>query len=158
MKIEAADQNISYYYANTGSPHVVIKIDDIKELSGKGSYYTNINEVPVVEIGREIRYHKNFSPGGTNVNFIQISDNRIFIRTYERGVEDETLACGTGAAASAVISSLFMNLEPPVILLTRGGDELIVNFKVEKNNITDLSLSGPAKIIYTGNFLLNAFS
>ena len=158
LKIEAADQNISYYYANTGSPHVVIKIDDIKELSGKGSYYTNINEVPVVEIGREIRYHKNFSPGGTNVNFIQISDNRIFIRTYERGVEDETLACGTGAAASAVISSLFMNLEPPVILLTRGGDELIVNFKVEKNNITDLSLSGPAKIIYTGNFLLNAFS
>jgi diaminopimelate epimerase len=158
LKIEAADQNISYYYANTGSPHVVIKIDDIKELSGKGSYYTNINEVPVVEIGREIRYHKNFSPGGTNVNFIQISDNRIFIRTYERGVEDETLACGTGAAASAVISSLFMNLEPPVILLTRGGDELIVNFKVENNNITDLSLSGPAKIIYTGNFLLNAFS
>ena len=73
-------------------------------------------------------------------------------------MEDETLACGTGAVASAIISSLFINIEPPVTLLTRGGDELIVNFKVERNNIMDLSLSGPAKIIYTGNFLINAFS
>ena len=159
LRVDAAAQNINYYYADTGSPHVVIKIEEIlKEPSNKDSFYTDLNEVPVVEIGREIRYHKNFLPGGTNVNFIKLSDNKILIRTYERGVEDETLACGTGAVASAIISSLFINIEPPVTLLTRGGDELIVNFKVERNNIMDLSLSGPAKIIYTGNFLINAFS
>ena len=73
-------------------------------------------------------------------------------------MEDETLACGTGSVASAIIASLFFNIEPPVALLTRGGNELVVNFKVERNNILNLSLSGPAKIIYTGNFLLNAFS
>ncbi len=159
LQIYAADQNINYYYANTGSPHVVIKIEDIlKEPLNKNSFYSDINEVPVFEIGKEIRYHKNFLPGGTNVNFIKILDKKLSIRTFERGVEDETLACGTGAAASAVIASLFFKTYPPVTLLTKGGDELVVNFKVERNNITNLSLSGPAKIIYTGNFLLNAFS
>ena len=159
LKIDAAGQNISYFYADTGSPHVVIKIEDIlKDPLNKNSFYTDINEVPVIEIGKEIRYHKKFLPGGTNVNFINLKDKKILIRTYERGVEDETLACGTGAAASAVIASIFFNAAPPIILLTRGGDELLVNLKVERNNIMNLSLSGPAKIIYTGNFLLNAFS
>ena len=158
LKISEAGQEINYFYANTGSPHVVINIEEVlKEASDKNSFFSDINEVPVVEIGREIRYHKDFLPGGTNVNFIKISGEKILIRTYERGVEDETLACGTGAAASAVISSLFLNTKPPVTLLTRGGDELLVNFKVERNNIVDLSLSGPAKIIYSGSFILNAF-
>ncbi|MGB8320628.1 MAG: diaminopimelate epimerase [Ignavibacteriaceae bacterium] len=159
LKIDAAGQHINYYYTNTGSPHVVIKIEEIlSEPENKNSFYRDINDVPVFEIGKEIRYHKNFLPGGTNVNFIKILGSKILIRTYERGVEDETLACGTGSVASAVIASLFFNIEPPLILLTRGGDELVVNFKVERNNILNLSLSGPAKIIYSGNFLLNAFS
>lgn len=159
LKINAAGQNINYFYANTGSPHVVIKVEEIlSEPSNSKSFYTDINDVPVFEIGKEIRYHKNFLPGGTNVNFIKILDKKILIRTYERGVEDETLACGTGSVASAIIASLFFNMEPPITLLTRGGNELVVNFKVERNNILNLSLSGPAKIIYTGNFLLNAFS
>lgn len=114
--------------------------------------------MPVYEIGKEIRYHKNFLPDGTNVNFIKMLERKILIRTYERGVENETLACGTGSVASAIIASLFFNIEPPVILLTRGGNELVVNFMVERNNILNLSLSGPAKIIFTGNFLFNAFS
>lgn len=159
LNIESAGQSLKYYYADTGSPHVVIKIEDIlSEPLNIKSFYKDINEVPVFEIGRDIRYHKDFLPGGTNVNFIKITDEKILIRTYERGVEDETLACGTGAAASALISSLFFKIKPPVTLLTKGGDELIVNFKVEKNNIMNLSLTGPAKIIYTGNFLLNEFS
>jgi diaminopimelate epimerase len=156
--VDAGNQNINYYFANTGSPHVVINIEEIlKDPKNNKSFYSDMNEVPVVKIGREIRYHKNF-PGGTNVNFIKIVGEKILIRTYERGVEDETLACGTGAAASAVISSIFYNLKSPIVLLTRGGDKLTVNFRIEKDNITNLSLSGPAKIIYTGNFLLNAFS
>ena len=159
LKVDAAGQEINYFFANTGSPHVVIEIGEIlREPSDINSFYTDINDVPVFNIGKEIRYHKNFLPGGTNVNFIKILDKKILIRTYERGVEDETLACGTGSVASAIIASLFFNIEPPVTLLTRGGNELVVNFKVERNNILNLSLSGPAKIIYNGNFLLNAFS
>jgi diaminopimelate epimerase len=158
-KIDLKEQNINYSFANTGSPHVVIKIEDIrKNPADENSFYTDINEVPVVKIGREIRYHENFLPGGTNVNFIKIKDDSLEIRTYERGVEDETLACGTGASAAAIISSLFYNTKPPIVLLTRGGDKLIVNFNLNNNKISDLSLSGPAKIIYTGNFLLNTFS
>ncbi len=159
LKIDASGQDINYFYANTGSPHVVIKIEEIlREPKNKDSFYTDINDVPVFNIGKEIRYHKNFLPGGSNINFIKILDKKILIRTYERGVEDETLACGTGSVASAIIASLFFNIEPPITLLTRGGDELVVNFKVERNNISNLSLSGPAKITYSGNFLLNAFS
>ena len=159
LTINTSGQNLKYYFADTGSPHVVIKIEDVlKDPLDKNSFYTNINEVPVVEVGKEIRYHNTFLPGGTNVNFINIINNKLEIRTYERGVEDETLACGTGAAASAIIASLFHNVEPPVVLLTRGGDELVVDFKVEDNNVKNLSLSGPAKIIYTGSFLLNTFS
>ncbi len=159
MKVDAAGQNINYHFADTGSPHVIIKIEDIlKEPANEDTFYTNINEVPVFDIGKEIRYHRNFFPAGTNVNFIKINNGAIEIRTYERGVEDETLACGTGSAASAVVASLFDNVKPPVLLLTRGGDELIVDFNLKNNHIENLSLTGPAKIIYTGNFLINTFS
>ncbi len=159
LKVDAAGQNINYHFADTGSPHVIIKIDDIlREPANEDSFYTNINEVPVFDIGKEIRYHSNFFPAGTNVNFIKINNGAIEIRTYERGVEDETLACGTGSAASAVAASLFDNVKPPVLLLTRGGDELIVDFNLKNNHIENLSLTGPAKIIYTGNFLINTFS
>ena len=159
MKVDAAGQNINYHFADTGSPHVIIKIEDIlKEPANEDTFYTNINEVPVFDIGKEIRYHSNFFPAGTNVNFIKINNGAIEIRTYERGVEDETLACGTGSAASAVAASLFDNVKPPILLLTRGGDELIVDFNLKNNHIENLSLTGPAKIIYTGNFLINTFS
>ena len=159
LKVDAAGQNINYHFVDTGSPHVIIKIGDIlKEASNEDNFYTDINEIPVFDIGKEIRYHRNFSPAGTNVNFIKINNSTIKIRTYERGVEDETLACGTGSAASAVAASLFENVKPPVLLLTRGGDELIVDFNLKNNHIENLSLTGPAKIIYTGNFLLNTFS
>ena len=159
LKLNASGQEINYFYADTGSPHVIIKIEDIlSEPSNRNSFYTDINDVPAYEIGKEIRYHQNFLPGGSNVNFIKMLEKKILIRTYERGVENETLACGTGSVASAIIASLFFNIEPPVTLLTRGGNELVVNFMVERNNILNLSLSGPAKIIFTGNFLFNAFS
>lgn len=159
LDINVAGQNLNYYFSDTGSPHVVIKIEDIrKDPKDKKSFYTEIDKVPVVGIGKEIRYHKNFSPGGTNVNFIKIVNNKIEIRTYERGVEDETLACGTGAVASAIVASLFNELKPPIVLITRGRDELVVDFKFENSEIKNLCLSGPAKIIYSGNFLLNTFS
>lgn len=159
IRVKAYNQLIKASYLNTGSPHVVINIDDILDnRTEPNSVIKDINDVPVFEIGKEIRYLKEFSPGGTNVNFIMIRNNKVYIRTYERGVENETLACGTGAAASAVIASLKYRVSSPVNLVTRGGDELIVGFTLHQNKIKDLALTGPAKITFTGEISGKVFS
>ena len=158
FKVKASGQLITADYINTGSPHVVIHINEIlKDPDKSASRYTDINEVPVYSIGREIRYLSEFAPGGTNVNFIDIRDGKLRIRTYERGVEDETLACGTGSAAAALISFYRKEIMPPVSLITYGGDELIVDFKFEDKTIKGLSLNGPVKTTFTGEFLLNKY-
>ena len=151
FKVKAGNQLINACFADTGSPHVVIKIEDVlKNPNDLNSNYSEIDKFPVFELGREIRYLKEFSPGGTNVNFIKIVDSKIYIRTYERGVEDETLACGTGATAAAIIAHEIDKIEAPITLITRGFDELTVNFNVENQKIKNLSLIGPAKIIFSG--------
>jgi len=151
FKVKAGNQLINACFADTGSPHVVIKIEDVlKNPNDLNSNYSEIDKFPVFELGREIRYLKEFSPGGTNVNFIKIVDSKIYIRTYERGVEDETLACGTGATAAAIIAHAIDKLEAPITLITRGFDELTVDFNVENQKIKNLSLIGPAKIIFSG--------
>ncbi len=120
--IELKKGSVPISSINTGVPHVVI-------------VRNSIDDVDIVEIGREIRYHDQFSPAGTNVNFIcHIKDQTIAIRTYERGVEDETLACGTGAAASAIVMAQKMKLDSPVSVLTRSGGYLNIFF-FEKNRI-----------------------
>ncbi|MDR3628186.1 MAG: diaminopimelate epimerase [Ignavibacteriaceae bacterium] len=156
FKVKAFNQLINACYVDTGSPHVVIKIDDVLiNPANPKLFYEDLNNFPVFELGREIRYHKDFAPEGANINFIKLVEGKIHIRTYERGVEDETLACGTGSTAAAVIGSSLFNLNPPVSLITRGGDELIVNFKTENQNIKDLSLTGPALVTFTGEFTIN---
>ena len=121
---------------------MVIKIEDVlKDPANPKLFYDDLNNFPVFELGREIRYHKDFAPEGANVNFIKLIEGKIYIRTYERGVEDETLACGTGSTAAAVIGSNLFSIKPPVFLITRGGDELIVDFKIEDQKIKDLSLT-----------------
>jgi len=156
FKIKAFNQLINACYADTGSPHVIIKIEDVlKDPANPKLFYEDLNNFPVFELGREIRYHKDFAPEGANINFIKLIEGKIHIRTYERGVEDETLACGTGSTAAAVVGSSLFNLNPPVSLITRGGDELIVDFKIENQNIKDLSLTGPALVTFTGEFTLN---
>ena len=152
FKINAFGKLIKSNYANTGSPHVVINISDIqKSPLVPNIFFEDINKVPVYEIGKEIRYHQDFAPEGTNVNFIKVVDREILIRTYERGVEDETLACGTGAVAAAIICSVNDKLIPPITLKTYGGDKLIVNFEVENQRVKNPSLTGPAKIIFEGS-------
>lgn len=152
FKIKASGQMITSNFADTGSPHVVIKISDIlNDVANPVSFFQNILEFPVFNLGKEIRYSKDFKPNGTNVNFIDVKDDVIFIRTYERGVEDETLACGTGSVAAALICHITDNLKPPITLKTFGGDQLIVNFEVENQKVKNLSLTGPAKIIFEGS-------
>ena len=158
FKVKAGNQLIAANFIDTGSPHVVIYIEDIliDPINPKKNY-KNINDVPVVELGREIRYLPEFSPGGANVNFLQIEKSQLKIRTYERGVEAETLACGTGSVAVALVSNLVKKFSSPVSLITRGNDKLFVDFDVENNEFSKISLTGPAEFIFAGEIQKSFF-
>jgi diaminopimelate epimerase len=145
ISLEVAGSGISASFLHTGSPHVVIVVDDI-------------DDVPVLKIGREIRYSENYTPDGTNVNFIEATGKKIFIRTYERGVEDETYACGTGAVAAAIIGNIKFGIKPPVSLHTKGGDELVVSFIANGSDYKNVSLTGPVKEVFKGEISINLFS
>lgn len=136
------------FFINTGSPHYIRFVKDIMNY-------------PVVEEGRRIRYSDPFKPGGTNVNFVSLDENNtIFVRTYERGVEDETLSCGTGVTAAALAAGL-RGYESPVNIRTRGGN-LAVHFEIPQTASTDaqiagfqeIFLSGPAKMVFEGDLEL----
>jgi diaminopimelate epimerase len=144
FKIKAGGRLLNAHFADTGSPHVVI---DINESEG---FLTSLDSIPVEKLGREIRYLSEFSPGGTNVNFVEVNDGSVNIRTYERGVEAETLACGTGSVAAALICFVTKKLSLPVKIIPKSNEKLFVNFEIENSRIRDLSLTGPAKIIFTG--------
>ena len=132
------------FVLNTGSPHYVKFVDDTEKID-------------VVKEGRRIRNNSTFKAKGINVNFVAYKNKASNIRTYERGVEDETLACGTGSVAAALICYVTDNLKPPISLKTYGGDYLTVNFEVENQKVKNLSLTGPAKIIFEGSIDENLF-
>jgi diaminopimelate epimerase len=130
---------------NTGVPHVVITAEDL-------------SEVDVVNLGREIRFHQQYAPAGSNVNFISLLEGGgIAIRTYERGVEDETLACGTGAVASAIVSAAKFDRQSPVDVLTRSGGHLNIYFDAEKGHFKNIFLEGDARVIYKGELWEDAW-
>jgi diaminopimelate epimerase len=123
---------------NTGVPHAVLFVPDV-------------DAAMVQPIGSEIRYHAQFAPKGTNVNFVQRLDgNAIRVRTYERGVEGETLACGTGVTAAALISARAHRLTSPVRVKVQGGDWLEVSFREEGGAFKDVQLTGPADFAFEG--------
>ncbi len=127
---------------NTGVPHAVVFVEDA-------------DQAMVQPIGAEVRYHSHFAPRGTNVNFVQpLAENCIRVRTYERGVENETLACGTGVTASALISATLKNYSSPVKVHVAGGDLLEVSFARNGNEFSDVRLSGPADFVFEGQINL----
>jgi len=136
LPLESGWINVSF--VNSGVPHVVIQVE-------------GINDIPVNEQGRAIRNDSMFQPEGTNANFMCVKDkNRLYVRTYERGVENETLACGTGAIASSLIANVKGLVTSPVTVVTSGGEELKVHFQKEKEKFTSVWLEGGTSIIYNG--------
>ncbi len=125
-------------FVDTGVPHTVLVLED-----------NNLEAAAVEDLGREIRFHRRFAPAGTNVNFVQIMDTgNIHVRTYERGVEAETLACGTGIVASAIITSAKGLTSPHVLARTRGGDILGVYLDGADPDSMDVRLEGEASLVY----------
>jgi diaminopimelate epimerase len=123
-------------FINTGVPHVVIRVADIANH-------------PVAEHGRRVRYDRHFAPEGANANFMMaVGQNQIKVRTYERGVEEETLACGTGAIASALTSSLRGLVSSPVSVKTSGGETLFIHFKRDGDLFKDVWLEGNTALVY----------
>lgn len=152
FKVKAQNRLFNAHFADNGSPHVVVNIADVEKMPGSGKFfYDDLSTFPVYDFGREIRYSADFAPAGTNVNFISLQDNRYFIRTYERGVENETDACGTGTAASAVVLFALGINRPPYEFTTKAGDTLTIDFEFTENRIKNLSLSGPAEYNFSGS-------
>src|SRR5436189_5817214 len=133
IELTGANEDKAVHFINSGVPHVVIPIP-------------RIDDVDVRREGSAIRYHKMFLPKGANVNFIEKrGPNSIAIRTYERGVEDETLACGTGIVASGRLFAANENTNGPITVIARGGDELRVGFEKIGNQFRNVTLTGPAE-------------
>jgi diaminopimelate epimerase len=137
-ELKIGKESIPYGFVNTGVPHVVVEVD-------------NLEEYNVAETGAAIRYHEAFAPKGTNANFITATgSNSLEIRTYERGVEAETLACGTGIVASALIAARMKRVTPPVKVIPASGDTLIVDFQTKADTAENVTLLGPAVHVFKG--------
>jgi diaminopimelate epimerase len=138
QKIPVASGTLLVHSLNTGVPHAVIYVPDA-------------DQAMVLPLGAEVRSHRHFAPKGTNVNFVQVlGSNSIHVRTFERGVEGETLACGTGVAAAALITARVHRFTSPVKVQVRGGDWLEVGFKTSGEEFTDVQLTGPAVFVFEG--------
>jgi diaminopimelate epimerase len=130
--------NLEVHSVNTGVPHAVVFVDDL-------------DNTEVRRLGAGLRYHEAFAPKGTNANFVKLTGpGSISIRTYERGVEDETLACGTGMVACALIAHELHNFASPVSVLVKGGDTLKVGFDQTPEGYTNVTLHGPADFVFQG--------
>lgn len=137
--VDATDINGKSIFLDTGSPHHIIFTDEV-------------GDIDVKQKGQKIRYSEQYeSAGGTNVNFVQqTGENNFLVRTYERGVEDETYSCGTGVTAVALaVNALEMSPSAEILLKTRGGD-LRVSFEKENSNYYNIWLTGPAVFVYKG--------
>ena len=138
QKVSVAAGPLQVHSINTGVPHAVL-------------FVTDADKAMVQQLGAELRFHSHFAPKGTNVNFAQVlAPNHIRVRTYERGVEGETLACGTGVTASALVASRVHGFTSPVKVTVQGGDVLEVAFRGQGSEFSDVQLTGPAEFVFEG--------
>jgi diaminopimelate epimerase len=145
-RIEVSLDPMAISTINTGVPHAVVWED-------------RLDAVAVASLGREIRFHPAFGPAGTNVNFAcQRDAHSIGIRTYERGVEEETLACGTGAVACALMAAAEKGAASPVRVHTRSGGVLTIYFKQDDSGFSHIYLEGDARVVYQGEMWADAWN
>jgi len=140
IPIRINNRQLKVNFINTGVPHTVIFVE-------------GLDKIDVVSLGREIRYHARFKPAGTNVDFVEVlNNNYLKVRTYERGVEDETLACGTGVVAAALVTAYSLQLiaYSKINVHTQGKEILKVYFDKTKDKFKNVWLEGRAKIVYNG--------
>jgi len=135
VNVRAAGRSLQAHFVDTGVPHAVVFVPDI-------------GKVDVAGLGRALRFHKAFGRAGANVDFVEIAENVLYVRTYERGVEAETLACGTGIVAAAFTARVLGFGGTPVKVKVRGGDTLAVSFEDGPR------LEGPGKIVFSGEVSL----
>ncbi|MGI8956315.1 MAG: diaminopimelate epimerase [Chthoniobacterales bacterium] len=129
-------------YVDSGVPHVVVPV-------------ARVDDIDVRSLGSALRHHPDFAPRGANANFSEKrGPHQVAIRTYERGVEDETLACGTGVVASAILFAANENVSGPIDVLVRGGDTLSVDFTRKGDHFTNVTLTGPADFVFDGTIEL----
>jgi diaminopimelate epimerase len=141
IPVQVAQVSMNIHFMIVGTRHAIVPVDDARAL--------NANEIN--DLGREIRYHPEFAPVGANVNFVSLADDgRIHIRTYEKGVEAETHACGTGSVAAAVWYAHQGRCRSPVTVVQRGGDELRVRFVLKEDGAGDVVMTGPAEVNFEG--------
>lgn len=137
IELVVCGKKLTFHQLNTGVPHLVTFVEE------------GLDEVDVVTLGREVRFHPLFQPNGVNVNFACFSDggrkNRVDVRTYERGVEGETLACGTGATAVALATGKIFGVSSPVEVVTRSGEGLIIVFSRENEGFSGVWMKGPGE-------------
>jgi diaminopimelate epimerase len=142
---------------DTGAPHAIVMIESLPPCIA-----ASIHDLPVDELGAAIRNHKAFSPDGTNVTFMTVQ-HVVHIRTFERGVEAETMACGTGTLAAAIAANVLAGVPSPVTLRTRGGDTLVAGLDPAGSGPANpgllprgMYLEGPAKLVFTGHWTVDA--
>ncbi len=143
LDIPLQDTTLKGHFMRVGVPHVAIPLNSLQQ-------------VPVNQWGRAVRFHPLFQPAGTNVNFLRVTgEHTLKVRTYERGVEDETLACGTGAVASALIAARLGQVQSPVLVDTRGGEILTVSFQNQAGELTEVFLEGEALVVFQGELWMD---
>jgi diaminopimelate epimerase len=145
LKVKIEGDAHFLHFINTGVPHAVEFVEDASRAA-------------VVDLGRKIRFHPQFQPAGTNANFVQPVDRgHLKVRTYERGVEDETLACGTGAVASALIAAARGLADSPVAVETTGGEVLNIHFQRKGKGFERVFLEGDTRLVYEGELWEEAY-
>lgn len=144
VTLNSGDTTLELFPINSGVPHAIIFRDCVIEMSAD----------EVDQIGKYVRFHKAFEPNGTNVDFVEVMGPRLIrVRTYERGVESETMACGTGAVASAIISHIYKKIGDPPIAVQMPGGVMVVDFQKENDCIKNVWLMGDVKWSYEGEII-----
>lgn len=159
--IRVGDLTLSGRFVDVGSLHFVMDVGAILDSDGSQAF-ADIDAVPLESLGQAVRHHADFGAKGVNANFTELRGGRLFVRTFERGVEAETLACGTGSTSSALVRWSDGRMAPPVTVVARSGDELIIDFDAPAESperpgswtAPRLSLTGPAFVSFEGRFSL----